>query len=128
MDGTPRTGEGPVRPPSTGVPWIETRAGALFFLNAVLVAPVAMVAFPLLVGWIVRGAGWLVGPSPMFDTIPRLAHYFAPRLGWLAAPAAFLAWKGVRETGRPGPRIWTGGFLLVHLATFGYTVLRWVTG
>ncbi|MGD2068837.1 MAG: hypothetical protein PVI57_09225 [Gemmatimonadota bacterium] len=114
--------------PSDGdhAPWIETRAGSLFFLNALLVAPAAMALVPLGLGAALRGLGVLVGPSPLFDTIPRVARYFAPRLGWLAAPAAVVAWKGLGVVDRKGPRRALIVFLVAHVATVAYTVWRWV--
>lgn len=107
-------------------PWIETPAGGLFFVNALLVAPAAMALLPWLLGAIARAAGVVRGASPVLDTIPTMAWYFLPRLGWLALPAAWLAWKGLRTVARPGPRRWLLLFLVVHLATAGLTLARWV--
>lgn len=115
--------------PSDGprTPWIETREGGLFFVNALLVAPAVMALVPLGLGATLRALGVLVGPSPLFDTIPRMAGYFAPRLGWLAAPAALVAWKGLAEVERKGPRRALALFLGVHVVTLACTVWLWVT-
>lgn len=109
-------------------PWIETRAGGLFFVNALLVAPVGIVLVPVLFGALVRWLGWVQGPSAMLDTIPAVAWYFAPRVGWLAAPAAWLAWKGRGVTERRWPRIWLTVFTGLHLAVLAFTVWRWFGG
>lgn len=107
-------------------PWIESRAGGLFFVNALLATPAAIVAVSLLTGWIFRLAGLIDGPSRVFDTIPIVAAYFLPRLGWLALPAAWVAWRGLRVTDRPVARACTGVFLAVHLAVVVVTVSAWL--
>lgn len=105
--------------------WIETRAGGLFFVNALLIAPAALALLPWLLGALARAAGVVRGASPVLDTIPTMAWYFIPRLGWLALPAAWLAWKALAVVDRAGPRRWLFLFLGVHLATVGLTVARW---
>lgn len=115
----------PTPPPRPDTPWIETRAGGLFFVNVLLVTPAAVALLPLVLGGLLRAAGILEGPSRVFDTIPAMADYFVPRLGWLAAPAAWVAWKGLRLVDRPGPRAALFVFLAVHLATVLYTLIRW---
>ena len=63
-------------------PWIETRQGGWFFVNALLVAPELVVLFPAFLG----GIRELPGPgrelSPFLDTIPFLAESL-PFLGWI---------------------------------------------
>ena len=113
-------------PADDGTPWIETRAGGLFFVNALLVTPAAVVLFPLAMGALLRAAGVIQGPSRVFDTIPAMADYFVPRVGWLAIPAAWVAWKGLRAVERPGFRAALAVFLGVHLATVAWTLWRWV--
>lgn len=117
----------PAETPRSDTPWIETRAGGLFFVNVLLVTPAAVVLFPLAAGALLRAMGVLEGPSRMLDTIPMLAAYFLPRVGWLGAPAAWFAWRSLREIRRPGARMAMVFFLAVHLATLTYTVWRWVT-
>lgn len=114
--------------PAPEEPWIETRAGGLFFLSALLVAPALVVLVPLLAGALFRALGLIEGPSRMFDTIPRLARYFAPWVGWLAAPAAWGAWYALRAQERRGPKVWLTIFLGLHVGTVSYVVWRWVGG
>lgn len=117
----------PAETPRPDTPWIETRAGGLFFVNVLLVTPVAVVLLPLALGALLRSVGALEGPSRMFDTIPMVAAYFLPRVGWLAAPAAWFTWKSFGETGRSGARWALALFLVVHLVTLALTVRSWVT-
>lgn len=112
------------RPPSE--PWIETRPGGLFFVNALLVAPAGVALLPWLLGALARATGVVRGASSVLDTIPTMAWYFLPRLGWLALPAAWLAWRALGVVDRAGPRRWLLLFLAVHLATVVLTVARWL--
>lgn len=105
--------------------WIETRAGGLFFVNALLIAPAAVALLPWLLGALARAMGVVRGAAPVFDTIPAMAWYFLPRLGWLALPAAWMAWKGLAVVDRARPRRCLLLFLGVHLVTVGLTVARW---
>ena len=128
------------RPPSTSSarsgedrprrdePWIETRAGGLFFLNAVIVGPVALVLVPVVVGAVVRGMGLVEGPSAVLDTIPAVARYVAPTVGWLAAPAAWLVLWTLRGTEEKEARWALLVFLAAHLGVLAYTVSRWIGG
>lgn len=109
-------------------PWIETPQGGLFFVNVLLITPLAVILLPLVVGALLRTAGLIQGPSRIFDTIPFLAWHFAPRLGWLAAPAAWLAWRTLRMVERKGPRLTLAVFLALHMCTVAYTVYRWSGG
>lgn len=109
-------------------PWIETREGGLFFLNTLAVTPTAVVLFTLLLGLALRAAGLLEGPSRMVDTIPRMAHYFAPRVGWLALVGVWLSWKALAVVARRGARFWLTIFLMIHVGTVAYTVMRWRGG
>jgi hypothetical protein len=122
---SPRSGE---ERPRGNEPWIETRAGGLFFLNAVVVGPVALVLVPVVVGTLVRGLGLVEGPSAVLDTIPAVAEYVAPTVGWLAAPAAWLAVWTLRETSKKEARWALLLFLAAHLGVLAYTVSRWIGG
>ncbi len=121
MSQTPRP---PARPEPE--PWIETRVGGWVFVNAVLVAPALMVAFPHLVRWLLRTLGAHQGPSPFLDTIPMLAGFAVPYLGWLALIPVLLVIRTLRM--RPGPRarLTLLFFLLVHLVVLGYTIWWWL--
>lgn len=120
---SPQSGE--ERPPGDQ-PWIETRAGGLFFLNAVVVGPLALVLVPVVIGAVVRGLGLMTGPSAVLDTIPAVARYVAPTLGWLAAPAAWLAIWTFRKTEKTEARWALLAFLVAHLGVLAYTVSRWL--
>lgn len=109
-------------------PWIETPAGGLFFVNALLVAPLGTTLVPLALGAILRGVGLVHGPSPVLDTIPTVAAWAAPRIGWLAAPAAWLTIRNLRMVERPGPRRWLLLFLAGHVFVLGWTVAAWLGG
>lgn len=106
-------------------PWIETREGSWFFLNAVLVAPELVVLFPLLAGAIVS----LLAPgreaSPFLDTIPFVASKALPILGWLVIIPILTTVKAIRLTARRAPRIALGVFLILHLSFLIYTVRAW---
>jgi hypothetical protein len=112
--------------PTPVEPWIETRAGTLFFLNALLAAPLAVVVVPLALGWALRGAGLVQGPSAVLDTIPMMARWAVPGVGWLSAPAAWLAYRTRQITGLRGARVALMLFLVAHLAVVVWTVARWV--
>lgn len=109
-----------------GERWVETRPGGLFFASALLVAPAAMAVLPWLLGEVGRSVGVIEGPARLLDTIPTMAWYFVPRLGWLALPAAWLTWTALRAVDRRGPRGWLVVFLVVHLSTLGLAVARWI--
>ena len=118
-----------VHPSETGggaEPWIESRAGGLFFVNVVLVTPIFVVLVPLLLGGVLRTVGLVQGPAPVLDTIPLMADYFVPRLGWLAAPAAWVAWTTHGTVERDSPRRWLAAFLGLHLLVVAYTLYRWI--
>lgn len=110
--------------PASENPWIETRAGGLFFVNAVLAAPVLMTLFPWTIRWILRTAGVLDRPSRVLDPVPAVANHLIPVLGWLAIPAAWLVIRNLRIVDRPWARRGLWLFLAVQVGTVIYTVLR----
>lgn len=107
-------------------PWIETRQGGWFFVNALLVAPEAVVLFPLLVGKFVS----FISPdrelSPFLDTIPFLAEMALPFLGWLMVIPIWTSIHNLRMDGLRFPKVVLVGFLLLHLSFLGYTISRWI--
>jgi len=111
---------------SRETPWVETRAGGLFFVNAILVAPALMALYPWTVRWLLRVAGVMDRPSRILDPVPAVADHFIPVLGWLALPAALLALKNLRMTDRPWARRALFVFVLVHAGTLVYTVTRFM--
>ncbi len=107
-------------------PWIETRQGEWFFLNAVLVAPELVVLVPLALGLAI---GFLVpdrGTSPFLDTIPFVASRSLPVVGWLLVIPIWTTLKNLRMKGPLLPRLVLGVFLVSHLAFLGYAVRGWV--
>lgn len=112
-----------------GTPWVETRAGGLFFVNAVLVAPELIVVAPLLAGAVLRGLGLLQGPSRFIDTIPQVAAYVLPWTGWvLVIPL----WTTIRNLRMEGVGRWARwvlyGMAGLHVAFLAYTVRSWIVG
>lgn len=119
-------GASPPREPET--PWVETREGALFFLNALLVAPELIVLLPLGVGALLRVLGLVRGPSEFLDTIPRMAEYVLPGVGWILVVPVWVTVKNLRIAKKPLARAFLSIFLLLHLGFLAYTVLRWTGG
>jgi hypothetical protein len=107
-------------------PWIETKQGEWFFVNALLVAPELVVLFPLAAGAVVSLLAPGREPSPFLDTIPFLASKALPFVGWLLVIPIWAAIRGLRMGGRLLPRIALGVFLAMHLGFLGYTIHSWV--
>lgn len=111
---------------SSGEPWIETREGGLFFVNALFLFPYLMVLVPLLTRIFVRGVmGGLQEPSVIVDTFPEIFEYLAPRMGWLAIFPAWLAWKNLKIESRGLPRAALVFLLVTHVALVAWTVTGW---
>ena len=111
---------------SRNEPWVETRQGGWFFVNAVLVAPELVVLFPLAIGALL---GVMVPgrePSPFIDTIPFVASKTIPILGWLLVVPIWTTIHNLRMEGLRLPRFVLGGFLVVHLDFLAYAVRSWV--
>ena len=115
---------GPVAGP--GEPWIETRQGGLFFLNAVLVIPELVVLFPLSLKVLVGLIAAERNPSPFIDTIPFVASKSIPFLGWLLVVPIWLCLRNLRVESLRLPRVALVFFLILHLSFLGYTVASWV--
>lgn len=125
------SGESPAAPPhppggDPDTPWVETPAGSLFFLNAVLVAPVAMTLFPLAVGWTLRALGLLEGPSPLWDPVPAVAAHVGRWVGWLAAVPLALTLRNLAMVERRGPRVALMTFLVAHVGVLCWTAVQWI--
>jgi len=106
-------------------PWIETRRGGLFFINAVLVAPELVVLFPLTLRFLVGLISSERNYSPFIDTIPFVASKAIPFLGWLLVIPIWTCVKNLRIEPLFLPRATLIFFLLLHLSFLGYTVLSW---
>lgn len=119
-------GEGPILPRREEEPWIESRAGGLFFVNAVLVAPELVVLFPLLLGWTLRGLGLLRGTSRFIDTVPAVAAYVLPWVGWFLVIPLVTTLRNLRMEGvGTWPRRALYAMAALHLVFLGYTAWRW---
>lgn len=124
-----RGGSGPPDLPPAETPWVETRAGGLFFVNAVLVSPELVVLFPLVVGAVLRSLGLLQGTSRFIDTIPQMAAYVLPWTGWIFVIPLWSTVKNLRMEGvgyRARRALW--GMASLHLLFLAYTVWRWLAG
>ncbi len=106
--------------------WIESREGGWFFVNAVLAAPAFIVAFPLLVGGVLRAVGVLDGYNRFIDTIPLIAAYVVPYAGLLAVIPLWLTLRSLRWGAPRGPRIALRLFGLAHAAALGYALWWWL--
>lgn len=126
MTAIPDVGPAPSLPDRESPPWVETRPGAVFFLNALLAAPVVMAVYPWMLRWALRAAGVLDRPSRILDPVPAVAAHVAPVVGWLALPALAFALYGLRIADRRWARVLLAAFALAHLGTLVYTVSRWV--
>ncbi len=113
-------------PPELGArekdPWIETRPGVVFFVNALLASPILLTLYPLTLRFLLRTAGILDRPSRVLDPVPAVAAHFLPVLGWLALPALALVVWNLRFVDRVWARRALWLFALVHLGTLAFTV------
>jgi hypothetical protein len=107
-------------------PWIETRRGGVFFVNALLIFPYVMVLVPLATRIVVRARGGLPQASEIVDTFPLLAEHLLPRLGWIILVPMALVIHNLRIEPDPRPRAVLSGFLALHLLFLGWTVGVWV--
>ena len=108
-------------------PWVETREGQFFFVNALLFAPAFVVLVPLGLRTMIRLLAGVARPT-VLDTIPMLAGYVVPWTGWIALLLAWLVVRNLRME-LPGPARWSlRVFLVVHLAFAAYSVWWWVAG
>ncbi len=112
--------------PERTEPWIETRTGGLFFVNALLVSPALVVLFPLTVGTLLS----ILAPdrpvSPFLDTIPFVASKSLPYLGWVLVIPIWTTIRNLRIETLVLPRVALGVFLVLHISFLGYTVLSWL--
>lgn len=130
MKRSPEAAEPPGSSSSAGAdpPWIETREGGLFFVNALLVAPELVVLLPLGAGALLRAVGLLGGPSELLDTVPRMAGYVLPWVGWLLVIPVWTTGRNLGLAKKGLVRALLAVFLMTHLSFLGYTILRWAGG
>lgn len=108
------------------VPWIETDAGARFFVHALLVTPAALVILHRVLLGVLGAAGAPPGLLEQLEVVPALARYVAPWVGWLALGPAALCVRDVRVMDRSVARAAVAIFLMVHLATLAFTARLWL--
>jgi len=115
--------------PDDASPWVETREGGYFFVNALLFIPELVVLVPLALKGLLFVLGWR-GESVYVDTIPALAAYVLPWTGWLLVVPL---WTTLRNLTMELPAPARGALLAMlagHLGFLGWTVGHWlgVTG
>ena len=90
---------------SANEPFVETPAGGLFFLNAVLAAPALLVLAPVVVRGLLRGIGAIEGPTALLDPVPAVAAYAGPWVAWLSVVPLWTSWHNLRMP-LPSPARW----------------------
>lgn len=119
------SGASPEVLPGQGEPWIESREGMFFFVNALFVIPEYCVLFPLGLRTLLRGLRLSSSPSVFLDTLPALANHFLPYVGWLLLLPIGLVFRNLkldRSRLRRGALVL---FLISHVGFLGYTVHLW---
>jgi hypothetical protein len=114
----------PGAPPKT--PWIETREGGLFFLNAVLVAPELVVMVPLTLRTVFDILVPDRGASPFLDTIPFVASKSLPIIGWLLVIPIWTTVRNLKIARKPLARAALVVILLIHASFLGFAILSWL--
>lgn len=108
-----------------GTPWVETREGEFFFLNALLFIPELVVLVPLGVKGLLAVAGRAT-ESVYVDTIPMLAAYVLPWAGWLLLVPIWTTLRNLRMELPPPARGALAAMLLSHVGFLGWTLLHWI--
>ncbi len=99
---------------SANEPFVETPAGGLFFLNAVLAAPALLVLAPVVVRGLLRGIGAIEGPTALLDPVPAVAAYAGPWVAWLSVVPLWTSWHNLRMP-LPSPARWAlRAFVALH--------------
>ena len=105
-------------------PFVETRAGGLFFLNAVLAGPALLIIWPVIVRGVLRGVGAVNGPSPLLDPVPAVAGQLGPYVGWLSAFPLVTTILNLRLP-LPSAARWTlRAFAAVHVGVLAWWALE----
>jgi hypothetical protein len=107
---------------SAADPFVETRAGSFFFLNAVLAGPALLVLWPVLLRSLLHGLGLIDGPSRLLDPVPALAAQAGPYVAWLSVIPLVTTIMNLRMP-LPGAARWT----LRALVAVHVWVLVWWT-
>jgi hypothetical protein len=109
-------------------PFVETRAGGLFFLNAVLAGPALLVLWPLLLRALLGGSGGPGRLSVLLDPVPALAGHVGPYIAWLSVIPLVTTLLNLRMPLPAGARWTLRALVLVHvwvLAWWTLEVLGW---
>jgi hypothetical protein len=105
-------------------PFVETRAGGLFFLNLVLASPALIVLWPLLARALLGEAGAPGRIAALLLPVLVLAAQVGPYVGWLAAIPLATALHNLRMP-LPGAARWTlRALALVHVWVLVWWTLR----
>jgi hypothetical protein len=118
VSGTPPRGD----EPAGSEPFVETPAGGLFFLNAVLAAPALIVLTPLLVRGALRGIGALEGPTRLLDPVPAVAAYAGPWIAWLSVIPLWTIRRNLRMELPAAARWALRAFALLHAGVLAWWV------
>jgi hypothetical protein len=105
-------------------PFVETRAGGWFFLNAVLVGPSLLVLWPVLLRAVLHATGAVRGPSNLLDPVPELAASTGPYVAWLSALPLVSTLLNLRLPMPPAARWALGGFAAVHVGVLAWWAVR----
>lgn len=114
----------PSLPPTT--PFVETPAGELFFRNLLFATPAMIILVPIAMKALLTAVGLLSGPSRIFDTLPIVASYALPYVGWVFALAIRPVLRNLTMPVSPRIRGVLFAFLLMHIGVLVATVLAWV--
>ena len=105
-------------------PFIETRAGGLFFLNAVLSGPAVLVLWPVLLRGFLGDFGTPGRVSALLEPVPALAAAVGPYIAWLSVIPLVTVLINLRMA-LPSPARWTlRALALVHLWVLGWWALE----
>ncbi len=106
-------------------PFEQTPQGELFFRNLLAATPAMIIITPLIMKALLTMAGFLDGPSRVFDTLPIVASYALPYVGWVFV---FAIRPVIRNMTMPVSAPIRGllfAFLLIHTGVLVSTVLAW---
>lgn len=111
---------------SPETPWVETREGGLFFLNAVLVMPELVVLVPVTLRTVFDLLVPDRGASPFLDTIPFVAARALPIIGWLLVIPIWTTVRNLKMARKPLAGVALVVILLIHLSFLGFAILSWL--
>lgn len=97
-----------------GEPFVETRAGGLFFLNAVLAGPALLVLWPAALRAGLHALGALHGPSTFLDPIPDFARQTGPYVAWASVLPLWCSLRNLRLRVPPAARWTLRAFVALH--------------